>query len=103
MLQLRNYVYKATLRMIHLRLIQSHLIYCISSLGSASQKALHPAEVLQKRVIRLMTFNNSEAHTHPLFKSLKIMKLKDLLSMKLLSSCTISAIIRLRPQLARIL
>ena len=59
-------------------LIQSHLIYCISSLGSASQKALHSAEVLQKRVIRLMTFNNSKAHTHPLFKSLKILKLKDL-------------------------
>ena len=25
-----------------------------------------------------MTFNNSRAHTHPLFKSLKIMKLKEL-------------------------
>ena len=75
-LQLRNYVDKATLRMMHFSLIQSHLIYCISSWGSACQKALHSAEVLQKRVIRLMTFNR--AHTHPLYKSLKIMKLKDL-------------------------
>ena len=29
-------------------------------------------------VIRLMTFNNSKAHTYSLFKSQKIMKLKDL-------------------------
>ena len=78
MLRLRNYVDKATLRMIYFSLIQSYLIYCIISWGSASQKALHPAEVLQKRVIRLITFNNPKAHTHPLFKSLKIMKLKDL-------------------------
>ena len=78
MLQLRNYVDKATLRIIYFSLIKSHLIYCISSWGSASQKALPSAEVLQKRVIRLMPFNNSKAHTHPLFKSLKIMTLKDL-------------------------
>ena len=103
MVQLRTYVDTATLYMIYFSLIQSHLIYCISSWGSASQKALHPAEILQKCVIRLMTFKNSRAHTHPLFKSLKTMKLKDLYIMKLLSSFTISAIIRLRPQPARIL
>ena len=104
-LQLRNYVDKATLRMIYFSLIQSHLIYCISSWGSASQKALHCAEVLRKRVIRLMTFNNSRAHTHLLYKSLKIMKLKDLYiyeTAKLMHH-NISAIIRLRPQPSRIL
>ena len=51
-LQLRNYVDKATLRMIYFSLIQSHLIYCLSSWKTASQKVLHPSEVLQKRVIR---------------------------------------------------
>ena len=77
MLQLRKYIDKAMLRMIYFSLMQSHLIYCISSWGNASHKALHPAEVLQKRVIRLMTFDNFRAHTHPLFKSQKIMKMKD--------------------------
>ena len=60
--------------------ISLDILHRLSNWGSASQKALHPAEILQKCVIGLMTFitGNSRALTHPLFKSLKIMILKDL-------------------------
>ena len=36
---------------------------------------------LQKRAIRIITFSNYDAHTEPLFKQLKILKIKDIITL----------------------
>lgn len=56
-------------------LILSHLQYCILLWGYQ----LGRTEKLQKKAIRVISSSKYNAHTDPLFKSLKILKLKDIL------------------------
>ena len=48
------------------------LIYGILVWGYTYQATLHPLVILQKRMIRIITFTNYYEHTSPLFKSLNI-------------------------------
>ena len=48
-------------------------------------RLIHPVFLLQKRVIRAITFEHFTSPTTPLFSDLKILKLCDLFKLKLLS------------------
>jgi hypothetical protein len=59
-------------------LVKSHLEYCITVWGGATDSLLKPLEVLQKRAIRAVCAGKYNSHTDPLFHYLEQLKLKDL-------------------------
>ena len=65
-------------RLLYMSLIHCHLMYCLEVWGCASNLALHPLEVIQKRIIRLMSFAPYQSHTAHLFESLEIMTVRKL-------------------------
>ena len=68
------------LRVLYNSLILPHLQYAILSWGSK----LSRLSKLQKRATRFITCSKFNAHTELLFKSLKLLKLEDLLSINVL-------------------
>ena len=78
--KLRYYINLSTLKNLYYSLIYPFLIYGILVWGNTYQATLHPLVILQKRMIRIITFTNYYEHTSPLFKSLNILKIHDLVS-----------------------
>ena len=58
--------------------IYPYLIYCIEIWGAASQCHLNPIYLLQKKIIRIITFSEYLAHTAPIFIDLQILPLDKL-------------------------
>ena len=54
-----------------------HLNYSLLTWGS-SIKEKHPLHLLQKKALRVITNNDYIAHTEPIYKELKILKLNDM-------------------------
>ena len=59
-------------------MIYPYFIYCILAWGCACKSLLTPLLLLQKKLIRILTNSGYYAHTEPLFKELKLLKLDDL-------------------------
>ena len=80
--KLRYYINLSTLKNLYYALIGLHpfSIYGMLVWGYTFRATLHPLVILQKRMIRIITFTNYYEHTSPLFKSLNIMKIYDLLT-----------------------
>ena len=72
--KLKNTIPTFILKTIYNSLISCHLNYGILVWG----QSLGPLEKLQKRAIRLLTNSKYNAHTNPLFKSMKILKIEDM-------------------------
>ena len=72
---LKRYLPTKILRVLYNSLILPHIQYVILSWGSK----LSRLSKLQKRATRVITCSRFNAHTEPLFKSLKLLKLEDLL------------------------
>ena len=81
--KLKNYVDVHTLKIIYYSLIYSHLKYCITSWGRAAKTIIQPIISTQKRVIRIITGSNYQAHTNPLFNKLEILKLPDIYKLQI--------------------
>ena len=81
--KLRHYVNFNTLRMLYYSLVYPYLDYCISSWGGAPRSTLEPISILQRRIIRIITFSDFRCHTSPLFYKLNILKLTDIYNLKL--------------------
>jgi hypothetical protein len=47
------------------------------------QSNLHRIILLQKRVVRILSRSNFDAHTDPIFKELHIMKFRDICSLQM--------------------
>ena len=60
-------------------LIYPFLTYGIILWGNTYKTTHQPIFILQKRAMRLITFFRFDEHSSPLFKSLEIIKFKDLL------------------------
>ena len=56
------------------------LTYAIIAWGNTYSTTLKPFYVLQKKALRLMTISKFDEHSSPLFKTLNIIKLHDLVS-----------------------
>ena len=78
--RLKRYLPTKILRVLYNSLILPHLQYAILSWGSK----LSRLSKLQKRATRVITCSKFNAHTEPLFKSLKLLKLEDLLYLNVL-------------------
>ena len=74
----RHYVNLDILVNLYYCLIYPYLIYGIVAWGHTYQSTINPLFILQKKLLRLMTFSNFDAHSNPIFLKLKILKFQDL-------------------------
>ena len=75
MYKARRYLNKISLKNLYHAYIYPYLTYCIEVWGSASKCHLNSLFLLQKQIIRIMTFSPYLAHTDPIFKDLTILPL----------------------------
>ena len=68
----------STLITMYTTFIHPYMNYCIDIWGAANKGLLESIFKLQKKAIRLITSSKFNAHTSPLFESLKILKLEDI-------------------------
>ena len=73
MYRARNCLTKNSLRKLYFAYIYPYLIYCIEIWGISPQTHLKPLLLLQKKLVRIMTFSTYYAHTDPLFKDMEIL------------------------------
>ena len=66
------------LKNLYLSLIYPYYNYCILAWGAANKSALQPLLLFQKKLVRIISNSDFYAHTNPLFKQLKILRLEDL-------------------------
>ena len=59
--------------------IYPYLIYCIEVWGISPHTHLKPLLLLQKKIVKIMTFSSYYAHTAPIFKDLKILTIDKLI------------------------
>ena len=71
-----------TLRILYNSLLLSHINYCLSLWGHSSNRIFK----LQKKALRIITLSKYNSHTEPLFKSLNLLKVKDLYELKILKT-----------------
>ena len=63
-------------------LFHSHLSYGLSVWGKSNDNYLSKLYLLQKKIIRAITYSEFNAHSAPLFKNLYILRIKDLFDFK---------------------
>ena len=73
MYRARNCLTENSLRKLYFAYIYPYLIYCIEIWGISPQTHLKPLFLLQKKLVRIMTFSTYYAHTDPLFKDMEIL------------------------------
>ena len=73
MYKARRYLHKSSLRNIYHAYIYPYLTYCIEVWGCASKCQLNALLLLQKKIIRIMTFSPYLAHTDPIYKDFAIL------------------------------
>ena len=78
--KLKRYLPVDILRILYSRMVHSHLNYAMLAWGFASTRL----NKLQKRIIRTITWSRYNAHTSPLFKSLRLLTLHDMLKVNVL-------------------
>ena len=85
MYKLRPFLPVNVMKNIYYSLVYSHIIYGIEIWGSAFKTDLDKISILQKRVARLMTFNDvipttpgTLRQTEPIFVKLKFLKVEDI-------------------------
>ena len=90
MYRVRPFVTKNIMMNLYYSLIYPHLLYAIQIWGSTFENYINKIVVLQKKLVRVMTFNvtfftinGPPAHTAPLFKSLNILKFKDIFELRI--------------------
>ena len=69
---------KALLNLYH-TFIFPYLIYCVEIWGCAKKTHLSPLYLLQKRIVRIITFSDKMAHTDPIFKDLHVLPIDKLI------------------------
>ena len=80
--KLRHYVSKKILIMMYYSLIYPFLIYALPVYGTADSTHLNKIYILQKKVVRLMTFSDPLSHSLPLFKELEILTISKVFKME---------------------
>ena len=77
--KLRYHVKTELLRTVYFAIFDSVLRYAVQIWGQHRNQAIKEIEKLQEKAIRIMSFKGRNDPTNPLFKTLEIMKLKDIL------------------------
>ena len=71
----RFYIAKFSLRTLYYSLVYPYLYYCTIAWGSTYPSNLNRLVLLQKRVIRIINKDTFDAHTDPIFRDLKLLRL----------------------------
>jgi hypothetical protein len=77
--RITNFVTKPALKMLYFSMVHSHIIYCINIYSCANQTNLNKLRIKQKEAIRTVSAAGYRDHTKPLFKSLNILPLDELI------------------------
>ena len=77
-LRARKFFNRKTLQNLYHSFIFPYLIYCVEIWGSASDAHLLPLILLQKKIVRVISFSPYLAHTKEIFLKLNILPFKDL-------------------------
>ena len=75
--KLREYVPKEVLGSLYYSLAYPYILYGNLVWGGTYDAHLHPLIILQKKLLRLITYSDFLAHTEPLFKRTSILKVTD--------------------------
>ena len=59
------------------------LMYGSIAWGNTYQTTIQPLYLLQKKVVRIITFSEFDEHSSPLFKQLNFVKIFDLVTFKI--------------------
>ena len=78
MYRTRKKINSVTLGMLYQTLIQPYLDYCNIIWSVGESQSLHKLFIKQKKAIRAITFSKWDAHTSPIFKKLRILKLHEI-------------------------
>ena len=76
--KIRYFVDISILKTLYYAIIHPFLTYGILAWGNTYRTSIEPLFILQKKALRLMTFSKIDQHSSPLFKSLEIVKIYDL-------------------------
>ena len=76
--KLRYYIDSKTLLHLYYALIYPFLTYGIIAWGNTYHSTLQPLYILQKKIMRIITFSKFDEPSSPLFGRLKVVKLPDL-------------------------
>ena len=83
--KLRPYVTAKILTSVYYAIVYPFLLYGIVVWGNASKALLEPIHIMQKKIVRMITFKDNYptvpgplAHTPPLFHKLKMLKIYDI-------------------------
>ena len=80
--KIRHYAPTETLILLYHGIFAPFLSYGLPVWGSTYPSLLDPITVLQKRILKIITFNEITAPSGPLFDSLQILKLSDLFQLQ---------------------
>jgi hypothetical protein len=72
--KIRNFVTMDILINLYYSLIYPFLTYALVAWGNTYNTTVNPLAILQKKIIRLITFSNYQDHTNPLFIQLRLLK-----------------------------
>lgn len=81
--KIRHYVNIQTLKMLYYSLVHPHLNYCLTAWGGAPNSTIKPLITLQKKILRIMTFNSYDHPSAELFLKLDILPLDQLYNLNL--------------------
>ena len=89
-LRIITFVTRSIIQNLYYSLVSfGHLLYSIQVWGFAFGTNLNRLTVLQKKIVRMMTYNDKPygyrgplTHSDPLFKELKILKIKDIFELQ---------------------
>ena len=74
---------KTSLRTLYNSMVLPYLYYCNLVWGSAYKSNLKRLTILQKRAIRIVSRSGCDAHTDPIFKEFKILKITSIYLLQL--------------------
>ena len=77
--KVRSYLTPECIRLVYMSTVYPHLLYCSAVWGGAFKTLLDDLFIAQKKIIRVMYFKSKFAHTNPLFREFKLIKLPDII------------------------
>ena len=81
----KYFLNKESLLLLYNSLVQPYISYCCCVWGFTYASYLDKIDILQKKVVRIIDNQSRYAHTAPIFKDLKILKVTDLAKLQLVT------------------
>ena len=75
--KIRHFIPSSALRNIYYAFIHAHINYAIFNWGSAVPTNLEPIKESMRKAVRLMAFQDRDAHSEPLFQQFNILDFDD--------------------------